>query len=175
MKAVPKNWHWKITPSQIARIGLNDRETINFVYFDNLPKFRKLAVKYCYHAQDFSFLEDCIQQIYIDLPRYDYTNTKTLFYSIKKSFRRASGLKRIHFISLNEPVTEDESRTVADYLEVDGFAELEEKEQDRNVLSIIAEQTHLTEIQRDQLTAFAFGVALYRGLFAYEYKQAYSS
>lgn len=168
-------WHWKITPEDTARIKAGDRETVNRVYFDNLSIFRKMAGKYCFYAGSYDFYEDCIQQIYIDMTCYDYTNAKSLYWSIRKSFRRASMLTTVPTVSLESPVTDDGDKVLGDYIGVDGFAELDEKEHARNVLSLIGEQKQLTERQRDQLTAFAFGVAAYRGLYEWEYRQAYTA
>lgn len=171
----PTAWHWKITPVQIDRIRANDRETINRVYMDNLPVFRRMAGKYCRHIRQPEFFEDCIQQIYVDLPNYNFDNSMRLYWSIRHSFFRASLCNRVSCLSLDAPFSDDDSQTLADCIGVNGFAELEEKEHARNVLMIIAEQTQLTEYQRDQLTALAFGCAAYRGIYAEEYKQAYTA
>lgn len=82
---------------------------------------------------------------------------------------------RLPPLSLEAPLSEDGEKTLLDTLETDGFAELEEREHARNVLEIIAEQEQLTETQRDMLTAIAFGVALYRGIYAEEYRQAFAA
>lgn len=173
----PTNWHWKITPEQIPKIKANDRDTINRVYFDNLSTFRAMAGKYCRHTQLFDFFEDCIQQIYVDLPKYRYDDAKALYWGIRTSFIFASLANRHCCASLDARLSddEDENLTLLDCIGVDGFKESEEREQARNVLSIIAEQVQLTEQQRDMLTAFAFGCRVYRGIFSDEYREAYSA
>ena len=50
-------WHWRITLADIEKIKANDRETVNRVYFDNLEKFRKMALKYCFKCRNYDFLE----------------------------------------------------------------------------------------------------------------------
>ena len=168
-------WHWKITPEQIERIKANDRETVNSVYLDNLLTFRKMAFKYCRNARKWDCVGDCVNQIYVDLTDYDFTDTKTLFWSIYKSFRRACMSVRVPVVSLDKPLLDEEGATFGDMIGVDGFEELERKEHECSVLEIIAEQTQLTDRQRDELTAFAFGIKAYRGLYAEEFRQAHSS
>ncbi len=168
-------WHWRITLADIEKIKANDRETVNRVYFDNLEKFRKMALKYCFKCCNYDFLEDCNNQIYVDMTEYDYSSRLSLWWDIQTSFRRASMATRLPPLSLEAPLSEDGEKTLLDTLETDGFAELEEREHARNVLEIIAEQEQLTETQRDMLTAIAFGVALYRGIYAEEYRQAFAA
>lgn len=177
MKPVtPDCWHWKINPEQIVNIKAGDRETVNRVYMDNLDKFKMIAWRYCDKARNLSVVQDCVQQIYIDLPMYDFTNTRTFYWSIRKSFRIASMFTRRSFISLETPLIADGNLTLGDTLEcANAFSDLDERENACAVLEIIAEQTHLSDYQRDCLTAFAFGVSLYKGIFDYECKQAYSA
>ena len=176
MKGVtPDKWHWKITPEQIAKIKAGERETVNRVYMDNLDKFRRIAWRYCDSIKRLDIVLDCIQQIYIDLPVYDFTDTGKLYWSIRKSFRAAGMLTRRPCVSLDAPLTYNGEITLADTIAgEDCFAALEERENALTVLDIIEEQTQLTELQRDQLTALAFGVSLYRGLYAEEYRYAHS-
>lgn len=42
----PECWHWAITLQQIEQIRRDDRKTIDKVYFDNLPKFRRIEIVY---------------------------------------------------------------------------------------------------------------------------------
>ena len=112
---------------------------------------------------------------YVDLPAYNFRDTGKLYWSIRKSFRAAGMLTRRPCVSLETPLTDNGEITLADTIAgADGFAELEEQENARAVLDMIAEQTQLTEKQRDQLTALAFGVALYRGIYAEEYRYAHT-
>ena len=171
----PDEWHWKITPEQIARIKAGDRETVDRVYMDNLDKFRAIAWRYCEDINRLDIVQDCIQQIYVDLPTYNFNDTGKLYWSIRNSFRAAGMLSRRPCVSLETPLTDNGEITLADTIAgADGFAELEEQESVRAVLDMIAEQTQLTEKQRDQLTALAFGVALYRGIYAEEYRYAHT-
>lgn len=171
----PDKWHWKITPEQIAKIKAGERETINRVYMDNLDKFRAMAGRYCRDINRLDIVQDCVQQIYIDLPAYDFTNSGRLYWSIRNSFRAAGMLTRRPCVSLETPLTEDGEVTLADTIEGEsGFERMDEEENARAVLEMIAEQTQLTDKQRDQLTAIAFGVALYRGIYAEEYRYAHT-
>ena len=54
----PENWHWKITPEDIEKIKANDRDTINRVYFDNLPKFEKIAKRYIWRLRAINIMVD---------------------------------------------------------------------------------------------------------------------
>lgn len=59
----PENWHWKITPQDIAKLRLEDVPTMTKVYFDNYKKFQKIAYR---RFKDFE--EDAMQSIYVALP-----------------------------------------------------------------------------------------------------------
>lgn len=167
-------WHWKITPEQITKIKAGERETINRVYFDNLPTFERMARKYCRHFfRLYEFLGDCVNQIYVDMPDYDYNDALSLYFSIHASFARASLANRRRTVSLDLPVKEKEGATLGDFIEGEsGFEALERKEHEKTVLTIIAGQNRLTELQRDYLTAYAFNCRVYRGIYAEEYKKA---
>ncbi len=168
-------WHWRIMPADIEKIKANDRETINRVYFGNLEKFRRMALKFCFQCRNYDFLEDCINQIYIDMTEYDYSSRLSLWWSIQASFRRASIVTRFAPLSLDKPLSDDTEATLYDLIPAPETDEEEEREHAQNVLEIIAEQTQLTAQQRDMLTAFAFGVAVYRGIYADECRQAFTT
>jgi len=168
-------WHWRITLADIEKIKANDRETVNRVYFDNLEKFRKMALKYCFKCRNYDFLGDCINQIYVDMTAYDYSSRLSLWWSIQASFRRASMATAVPLLSLDKPLSDDTEATLYDLIAAPETDEEEEREHARNALEIIAEQEQLTEQQRDMLTAFAFGVAFYRGIYAEEYRQAFAA
>ena len=176
MKPVtPDSWHWKITADQIANIKAGDRETVNRVYLENLDKFKRIAWRYCEDINRLDIVHDCIQQIYVDLPVYDFRDTGKFYCSIRNSFRAAGMLTRRPCVSLETPLTDDGEITLGDAIVgADGFAEMDEEESACAVLDMIAEQTQLTEYQRDQMTALAFGVALYRGIYAEEYRHAHT-
>ena len=106
-------WHWNITPEQIERIKANDRETIDKVYAENMKKFRAIGCGFCRRARCFDCYEDFLQQIYVDLRIYDYTDTKKFYYSLKRSFHRAR-LYNGREISLETELCGDEEYTLAD-------------------------------------------------------------
>ncbi|MDE7463951.1 MAG: hypothetical protein K2M48_02880 [Clostridiales bacterium] len=170
--ATPENWHWQITPEQIARIKQRDRDTVNQVYFDNLNKFKKMAYSFCGKRKLYSYFWDCVQQVYVDMLDYDYTDTRSLFWSIRHSFWLATGITKRPFISLDEPVFDDEI-TLGDIIPTYDTTErdFERSEQEKHVLELISAQTHLSDKQRDILTAYAFDCLAYRGLFEYAYRE----
>ena len=173
IKFMPDGWHWKITPEQIEKIKERDRDTVNKVYFDNLDKFKRMAYKYCRNSKQYSFFKDCIQQIYVDMLYYDYTNSQTLFWSIRRSFHRAVGLPRVPILSLDLPFKYDSDLTLADLIPSNESleCEIDREEKNRRVLEIIAAQRHLTDKAKDILTAYAFGCLAYTGLFDYAYRK----
>ena len=172
MITTPENWHWDISPEDVKKLKAVDRDTINRVYFANLKKFERIANKYCrFVIRNPSYFEDCVQQIYVDLPLYDYTDNRTLYYCILTTFKRAT-LRSRYEISLFAPVHgKDKDSELADFLGKDFFAELEEREtEEEKALLMIKSQIALSDLERDFLTAVAFGVRPYEGLFNYEYK-----
>lgn len=175
-KFLPTGWHWKITPEQIEKIKARDIDTINKVYFDNLKQFRRMAYKYCGKNKLYSFYRDCVQQIYCDLPSYRFDSSFELSFSIKNSFARACmSCKRV-LLSLDKSLI-DGDRIYADILIAIDTPEkrLDDREQERHALQIIANQTQLTERARDILTAYAFNCKVYKGLFAYEYARMHTA
>lgn len=176
IKFTPQGWHWKITPEQIEKIKERDRDTVNAVYFDNYDKFKSMAKRYCDIIRRRELVDDCIQQIYADMVDYDYTDARTLFYSIRRSFWTACGVGKVDVVSLDETLYDDGETTLADILPstYDITQEAKNKDNERHALDMIAAQTHLTERKKDILTAIAFGCLAYQGIFAYEYRQAYT-
>ena len=91
-------WHWKITPEQVKAIKANDREAINAAYFDNYQKFAKIGYNFCRRVHDYNDREDFLQQVYVDMPMFDYTVTYFYGRSMDKPFYyrpiyRLSGLR----------------------------------------------------------------------------------
>ena len=172
----PENWHWAITPDDVKKIKAVDRETINRVYFDNLFKFRSMAGKFCRdHRCRSRWYEDMVQQIYVDLPKYNYTNRRTFANGIIKSFW--SVFKGVSFGNCGsfETALSDDDKSLADVIGVDTFNFIiDHEDDDKQVLTIISTQDHLTDLQRDFLTAVAFACTPYRGLYAEEYRRAFA-
>lgn len=172
--ATPSNWHWAITPQQVAEIKQGNRQTVNEVYFDNLAKLRRVCSNFCYKRNKTQFVEDCLQQIYIDLPKYSFKNTLTFFWGIKHSCFYAWGFRQSDvkaYVSLDSPIQskgnkrqEDTDNTLADLIGAVDVDENEIAEQDKRVLTIL-DSLNLSEREKDVLTAVAFGCAVKRGLY----------
>ncbi len=171
MITTPESWHWDISPEDVKKLNAVDRDTINRVYFANFKKFERIANKYCrFVIRNPSYIDDCVQQIYVDLPLYDYTDNGTLFACLMRSCRSAA-LRSRYEISLFTPVHgKDKDCELADFLGKDFFAELEDKQVgEENALIMINSQTALSAPERDFLTAVAFRVRPYEGLFYEEF------
>lgn len=170
----PENWHWAITPEDVKKIKAVDRDTIDRVYFANLEQFSKCAFLFCRKRGKRSFFEDCVQQIYLDLPNYDYTNVGTFWRGILKTFRRCC-CNPFRVVSLFATIgrnKDGDELTLIDVLGEDVFKALEEREDgERQAIRIISAQTALSDNERDFLTAVAFRCTPYRGLYNDEYKR----
>lgn len=112
-KTPATGWHWNITPEQIEKIKAYDGETIKKVYAENMKKFRAIGYGFCRRARNYDCFEDFLQQIYVDMPKYDYTDTKKFYYSLKRSFFNARLFSRRE-ISLETELCGDEEYTLAD-------------------------------------------------------------
>ena len=176
-KFTPTGWHWKITPEQIEKIKERDRDTVNQVYFDNLDKFKRIAYRFCRNTKRLSYYLDCVQQIYVDILDYDFSCARKLYWSLYHSFYRAVGYTRYNTVSLDKAIFDDNDATFHDIMPSCDrvLTEVEKQEYERHALEIIAAQTQLTERNKDFLTAYAFNCLAYRGLFAYEYAQAFAT
>lgn len=168
----PSNWHWAITYEEIAQIKAGNRKAVDKVFFDNYSKFRAIAINYCRKKFKTDFIDDCVNQIYIDLPRYDFTDCREFYFSLLDSFIAASSLEFGRVCSYDTPIKSEkgDNLTLADMLgeEPKIFEKEEQEESARAVLEMLSEQEALTEAQKDRLTAFSLGVAFYRGLYEQE-------
>lgn len=108
-------WHWKITPEQVKAIKANDREAINAAYFDNYQKFAKIGYNFCRRVHDYNDREDFLQQVYVDMPMFDYTDTRTFYISLCMCFKslRKGTLKNA---SLDAELTDEDGYTLGDKL-----------------------------------------------------------
>lgn len=71
----------KITRAEAIKINLGDIKTINKIYFDNIKIFTNFARCYEYnktYGAKVYRAEDILQQFYVDLRYYDFTNNNTL-------------------------------------------------------------------------------------------------
>lgn len=185
----PENWHWKITPEDIEKIKANDRDTINRVYFDNLPKFAKVARGYIWRSRavgryiDFSYVQDIINEIYLRLPLCSFINVQRFYCSLLNICRLAvyGKVSRCKIaLSLDEGFTKNEKsegfETYESRLLTVSYVNemnLEREDNEKKVLSVIGNQKQLTAKQKDFLTAYVLHVRPYDGIFDYEYKVAF--
>ena len=174
-------WHWAITPEDVERIKANDRETINRVYFDNLRKFERIAHKYIAVKRavgldiDRTLAEDIRQQIYIDLPLYDYTNTLTFYYGLARTcYNVVFGKSAFGYERLDKNAFDDSASGFGQRFIAEDIADnLEREESEKRALYAIGNQRALTNSQKDMLTAYALRVRCYYGIFETEYKRAF--
>lgn len=71
----------KITREEAIKVNLGDIETINKVYFQNISVFTNFARYYEYnktYGTKIYNTEDILQQVYVDLRYYDFTNENTV-------------------------------------------------------------------------------------------------
>lgn len=174
----PANWHWKITPKDVAEIKLGNRETINRVYFDNYDHFKFFVVRLIEKkfGRDFSYVEDFLQQIYVDLPKYDYTNSLRFWWSIYTRFYYLkNGRKSVRAFSYENKDGDTEGWSLFDTLVAPEEKTDEERiEENAAALRLIENQKQLTERARDILMAEAFGCIVYRGLYENAKKEIYA-
>lgn len=169
----PADWHWAITYDDIRQIKLNHRETINKVYFANIEKFERIAWSFCFRRDLLDLKEDCVNQIYVDLPKYNYENLSRFYTGIMCSCRIATFIRSSSpcFCNSLDACFEDEKngrgRSLLDLLTYEDVPEEARKENCEKVFQIIEEQEQLAPWQKDVLTAFAFGCTAYRGLYEY--------
>ena len=150
----PENWHWKITPQDIAKLRLEDVPTMNKVYFDNYEKFQRIAYR---RFKDFE--EDAMQSIYVALPYLNYKNAQTFFQSLLWVVRAlVYGVGRVYFLSVE---AYEESELPNNLVYEDKYFILEDEEK---IIEFIASQKTLTDKQKDLLCAAAFGIADYKGV-----------
>ena len=184
----PGEWHWLITADDVEAIKAGDRNAVDRVYFANLNKFSRIAVKFVIDLPkhvDRSYIDDIKQQIYVDMWNYDYTNISTLYRGIIRTcYAVVYGNTAIYGSSLDAPLSnhsrfgevEEMGETKLDRLapvyDMSEFAVLRE-ESELRVLKVLAGQKKLTERQKDMLTALALRVRIYPGIFEYEYVRAF--
>ena len=86
---------WHVTPEQIARINIGDREALDAFYFDedNFLRLRHSAYKFMRHntfVKAVASHEDLLQQVYADLRvgllklrPYDHAISSAIFHSFR--------------------------------------------------------------------------------------------
>lgn len=165
-KNIPPYWHWAITCEQIAEIKKGNRTTIDKVYFDNFAKFKNVAYKFCMSHYKKGFINDILQQIYLDLPSYNFSDTRAFYFSFRRTIIDVvySSLKTFSYDRL---LAGTEDLTFEDVLSCEYVPEEQIIEENQKAFDIIDSQKHLTECQKDYLVAVAFGISLkdYKGLY----------
>lgn len=173
--ATPDHWHWAITPADIEEIKAGNRTTVNRVYFDNYEKFKHIAYKFCYRYFSPQLIEDFLQQIYLDLPKYDFSNVKTFYCGLQRSFLNLRFGRSVQVYSI-ELKADDDGKTLLDFLKAPEVqSESERKAENAAALRLIDLQRQLTEAQKDYLTAVAFGCAVFKGLFDYAKREIFTN
>lgn len=170
-------WHWKITDEQVERLKAGDLEARNEIYFDNLYMFRIVTVNYLHKKRCLQFVEDCVQQIYVDLDTFIYNDRGSFYFSLIHSFNRVIGYIPYH--SLDAPVSKDSFTTFSETListcvVIDPLTHMINKETYGVLALKMIGQQKITEHEKDMLTAFAFSVPRERGLYR-DYVQEYAS
>ncbi|MDE7191430.1 MAG: hypothetical protein K2O35_03060 [Clostridia bacterium] len=176
-----KWWLWKIDAMQIEKIKAKDGKVIRRFWEDNENLIKNIVKKQVLFLRlrgnrktiRLYELDDFINQVYVDLPLYDYENSRKLYYSIVRSVEKTAYGGYGCFVPFKALDIEDlELLEAVDVPYEDTyFQDMEYKEIAKITINIIANQKQLTDMQRDVLTSVAFGWLDIKG--AYEYAQAY--
>lgn len=82
---------WQFEESQIIKIKEFDVTALTQFYNDNLKLLTLISYKYLskrrWHGYNDIELDDLLNQVYVDLPYYDFSSRKYLYTSITNSFR----------------------------------------------------------------------------------------
>ena len=172
---------WKITKEQIEKLKRFDVETLNTVYFDNLQFIKNISFILGRKMRLYIHFEDFVQESYLLLPLCEFENDKTLTNSLCRLLRRRV-VGRV-CLSLDAPIKKGEKviknvKTFVDSYAVDGFKgtiysdfeNVDSEEHLQKALKIISQQKTLTLEQKDILTAIAFNVPYYKGIYEQEKK-----
>lgn len=172
-KFIPPYWHWAITCEQIKEIKNGNRTTINKVYFDNYEKFKRIVAKFCGDKKKYSYRLDCLQQCYVDLPLFNFTNCKTLYKSIVGCCLEVV-YSTMRAISYDKQFDDDE-HCFLDYIACCEMTSTDEyNSENKRVYDIITAQNQLTILQKDLLVSIAFGCEYRKGLYNELQKDIYS-
>lgn len=87
-------WHWAICAQDIAEIKEGNIDTMWRVYQTNYDKLIRICYNACRKRQHLDCVEDSLQQVFIELPRLNYTNTSTLYGSIDSCVRHSYQCRR---------------------------------------------------------------------------------
>lgn len=76
-----------LNEEQVKAIKNGDQNAINNFYFDNLDLFITMSKSFISKNKYFIFDSmDLLHQIYLDIPKFNFSNKIKLYYSIKKCF-----------------------------------------------------------------------------------------
>lgn len=137
---------WQFTDEQIIKIKNKDIEAMTKFYYDNFKLLSAMARKYArneyYRTKNYIY-DDLIQQVFLDLPYYNYSTRTNLWYGIVKgTFKRInyggyackdSSFPTAGIVLSYEGLAKDSSNSnyyldkVASY--TDNYDEAEEKEE----------------------------------------------
>lgn len=78
---------WKITNEQATAIKNGDKEARFRFYIDNLARIRKMARNYTHrNSRCVGLMADMVQNIFCDIPLFDFTNGASVSRSVYRSF-----------------------------------------------------------------------------------------
>ena len=98
----PENWSWKITSEDIERIKGHDVERLNAVFMANYDRIRAMAGAYCRNHYKMEFVDDCVNQVYVEFASYGFETNGSMFWDVRHSFFRACLYSKCR--SLDEPL-----------------------------------------------------------------------
>ena len=171
------------TEKEIKRIKRGNGKAVATFYNNHIKAIKGVCVKYYWRNYEklkgVICLDDLFNQVYVDLPLYNYTDRKHIYYSILASCRHVldggisyvmgkgnSGKKSVKTISLNTPIYSNKNGeeitleyTLAD---VDFFKRREEQEnrekqeeKSENFYKFVKKLLN-TKTQKDDLKALLF-------------------
>lgn len=107
---------YKLEPKTLAGIKDGNVEAINRFYEDNFGLFRGMSGKFVRNRRLENIyryeVDDLMQQLYVDIPHFDYTDERTLTCSIFRSFKYSdnggilhrAASARLKNISIDSPI-----------------------------------------------------------------------
>ncbi len=173
-------WLWKINAEQISKIKAKDGEAMRRFWEDNerlIKNIVKKQVLFLRLRRDKSIrlyeFNDFLNQVYVDLPLFNYENSKRLYYSIVRSVEKMPFGGYSRYVTYADMRREDLPllEAVDVPYEDSYFKDMEYVELAKIAINMITNQTQLTDMQKDVLTSVAFGWLDVKG--AYEYAKSY--
>lgn len=168
---------WIVNEKTLTGLKNRNRKYIDIFYFDNLSHFKALCKNYSIKKKCFDLWEDCLHSIYISLHFADYSSEEMFYKFIMKTLLSVFPVGRV--ISLDMLIYKNRDKTdgctLSSIISKDFYQVSNDTEEHlQRALSIIGEQTQLTNYEKDILTAIAFNVEFYKGIYEKERRLEYS-